>query len=86
MSDEGRDAEQDVFRRPAASVSVPPQLSSLGHMDTLASSAQQLARALLHEPLPRRWAHVQGVADLLRRLTGLDKDLSPHRGTAEVVT
>ena len=31
-------------------------------MDTLAPWAQQLARALLQEPLPRRWTHVQGVA------------------------
>ena len=50
------------FRRPARSVNVPPWLSSLGLMNTLAPSAQQLARALLQEPLPRRWTHVQGVA------------------------
>ena len=37
-------------------------------MSTLASSAQQLARALLQEPLPRRWAHVQGVAARARSL------------------
>jgi HD domain len=37
-------------------------------MNTLASSAQQLARALLQEPLPRRWAHVQGVAMRARSL------------------
>ena len=37
-------------------------------MDTLASWAQHLARALLQEPLPRRWAHVQGVAARARRL------------------
>jgi HD domain-containing protein len=30
-------------------------------MNTLASWAEPLARALLQEPLPRRWAHVQGV-------------------------
>ena len=36
----GRDAEQDVFRRPAASVNVPPQLPSLGRMNTLASWAR----------------------------------------------
>ena len=56
------DAEQDVFRRHATSVNVPRRLSSLGRMNTLASWAEQLARALLQEPLPRRWAHVQGVA------------------------
>ena len=31
-------------------------------MNTPASWAEQLAQALLQEPLPRRWAHVQGVA------------------------
>ena len=65
----GRDAEQDVFRRPAASVNVPSQLPSLGlSMNTLASWGEQLARVLLHEPLPRRWAHVQGVAARARSL------------------
>ena len=74
----GRDAEQDVFRRHATSVNVPPRLSSLGRMNTLAPWAQQLARALLQEPLPRRWAHVQGVAARARGLTpvlGADADL-----------
>ena len=74
----GPDAEQDVFRRHATSVNVPPQLSSLGRMNTLASWAQQLARALLQEPLPRRWAHVQGVAARARSLApvlGADADL-----------
>jgi hypothetical protein len=37
-------------------------------MNTLASWAQQLARALLEEALPRRWAHVQGVAAQARSL------------------
>ena len=31
-------------------------------MTALASRAGHLAQALLQEPLPRRWAHVQGVA------------------------
>jgi hypothetical protein len=47
-------------------------------MDTLASWAQQIARALLQEPLPRRWAHVQGVANRARSLApvlGADADL-----------
>jgi HD domain len=47
-------------------------------MDTLASWAEHLARALLQEPLPRRWAHVQGVANRVRSLTavlGADADL-----------
>src|SRR5256885_15638997 len=47
-------------------------------MNTLASWAQQLARTLLQEPLPRRWAHVQGVATRARSLApvlGPDADL-----------
>jgi hypothetical protein len=47
-------------------------------MDTLASWAQQIARTLLQEPLPRRWAHVQGVASRARSLAtvlGADADL-----------
>ena len=67
----GRDAEQDVFGRPATSVSVPPRLPSLGRMDTLASWAEHLVRALLQETLPRRWAHVQGVATRARSLAPL---------------
>jgi hypothetical protein len=74
----GRDAEQDVFRRHAASVSVSPRLSSLGRMNTMASWAEPLAQVLLQEPLPRRWAHVQGVAAQARGLAavlGADADL-----------
>jgi putative nucleotidyltransferase with HDIG domain len=74
----GPDSEQDVFRRHATSVNVPPWLSSLGHMNTLASWAGHLAQALLQEPLPRRWAHVQGVAARARGLApvlGADADL-----------
>ena len=47
-------------------------------MDTLASWAEHLARALLQEPLPRRWAHVQGVAARARSLApvlGADAEL-----------
>jgi len=47
-------------------------------MNTLASWGEQLARALLREPLPRRWAHVQGVAGRARGLApvlGADADL-----------
>ena len=47
-------------------------------MNMLAPWAQQLARALLQEPLARRWAHVQGVADRARSLApvlGADADL-----------
>jgi len=47
-------------------------------MNTLPSRAQQLARELLQEPLPRRWAHVQGVATRARGLApvlGADAEL-----------
>jgi hypothetical protein len=47
-------------------------------MDTLAPWAGQLARELLQESLPRRWAHVQGVAARARSLApvlGADADL-----------
>ena len=47
-------------------------------MTTLAPWAQQLARELLQEPLPRRWADVQGVAAPARSLApvlGPDTDL-----------
>jgi predicted hydrolase (HD superfamily) len=47
-------------------------------MNTMASWAEPLARALLQEPLPRRWAHVQGVAAQARGLAsglGADADL-----------
>ena len=75
----GRDAEQDVLLlRHATSVNVPPQLPSLGRMNTLASWAEPLARALLQEPLPRRWMHSRGVAARPRDLApvlGADADL-----------
>jgi HD domain len=76
----GRDAEQDVFRQPAAPVNVPPRLSSLGRMKTLASWGERLARELLREPLPRRWAHVQGVA---ARARGLAPVLGADTGLIE---
>jgi hypothetical protein len=59
-------------------VNVPPRLSSLGRMNALASWAEHLAQALLQESLPRRWAHVQGVAARARSLApvlGPDADL-----------
>jgi hypothetical protein len=65
----------DALPRPC---NVPPRLPSLTRMNTLPSWAQQLARELLHEPLPRRWAHVQGVAARARGLApvlGADADL-----------
>jgi putative nucleotidyltransferase with HDIG domain len=47
-------------------------------MNILACWAEPLARALLQEPLPRRWAHSQGVAARARDLApvlGADADL-----------
>ncbi len=47
-------------------------------MNELTSWAEHLARALLQELLPRRWAHVQGVAARARSLApvlGPDADL-----------
>jgi hypothetical protein len=47
-------------------------------VNTLAPWARHLARELLREPLPRRWAHVQGVAARARGLApvlGPDADL-----------
>ncbi len=74
----GRDAQQDVFKRHVTSVHVPFGVSSLARMNTLASWAEPLARALLQEAFPRRWAHVQGVAARARSLAavlGADADL-----------
>ena len=65
----------DALPRPC---NVPPRLPSLARMNTLPSWAQQLARELLQEPLPRRLVHVQGVADRARSLAavlGADADL-----------
>ncbi len=47
---------------------VPAQLSSLDFMQTIAAWAEGLARSLLAGALPRRWAHVQGVAARARSL------------------
>jgi hypothetical protein len=58
-------------------VNVPPRLSSLAAWPR-ASWAEPLARALHQQSLPRRWAHVQGVAARARSLApvlGADADL-----------
>jgi hypothetical protein len=64
---ESRDVS-DVSRRQSASVNVPPWRPSVDPMDTLSAWAQGLARTLLADSLPRRWAHVQGVAARARCL------------------
>ena len=58
----------DVFRRQAASVNVPPRLTSVDFMQIIAAWAEDLARTLLADALPRRWSHVQGVAARARTL------------------
>ena len=68
----------DVLRRQAASVHVPARLTSVDLMQPIAAWAQDLARTLLADSLPRRWAHVQGVAARARNLApalGADADL-----------
>ena len=47
---------------------VPARLTSVDFMQTIAAWAQDLARTLLADALPRRWAHVQGVAARARSL------------------
>ena len=57
---------------------VPARLTSVSFMQTIAAWAQDLARTFLAEALPRRWAHVQGVAARARALKpspGTDADL-----------
>src|SRR6266516_4956738 len=68
----------DVSRRQAASVNVPPGLTSVDSMQTIAAWAEGLARTLLADSLPRRWSHVQGVAARARTLKpplGADAEL-----------
>ena len=47
---------------------VSARLTSVDCMQTIAAWAQDLARTLLADALPRRWAHVQGVAARARSL------------------
>jgi hypothetical protein len=58
----------DVFRRHGTSVNVPGWLRSLELMRSVSAWAEDLARDLLEDTLPRRWAHVQGVAARARSL------------------
>jgi putative nucleotidyltransferase with HDIG domain len=66
------------LRRHAASVNVPRTRTSVMIMKNQALWAERLARKLLEDPLPRRWAHVRGVAAQARSLApmlGDDADL-----------
>ena len=59
-------------------MNVPPGLTSVDLMQTIAAWAEGLARSLLADSLPRRWSHVQGVAARARTLKlslGADADL-----------
>jgi hypothetical protein len=59
-------------------VNVPANLTSVDFMQITAAWAEGLARTLLADTLPRRWAHVQGVAARARTLKpslGADADL-----------
>jgi hypothetical protein len=59
-------------------VNVPALVTSVDPMQTIAAWAEGLARTLLADSLPRRWAHVQGVAARARTLKpslGPDADL-----------
>jgi HD domain len=63
-------------RRPSAQVNVPPARHSvtvMSHPD----QAEQVARQLLAEQLPRRWAHTQGAAAAARTLSAV---LGEHAG------
>ncbi len=59
---------------------VPARLTSVDFMKTLAAWAQDLARTLLADSLPRRWAHVQGVA---ARARSLAPAIGPDTGLLE---
>src|ERR1017187_9532981 len=68
---------QDVPRRFATSVNVRHYAPSVGSMN-IADWAEETARTILQTPLPRRWAHTQGVAAQARSLApilGRDADL-----------
>ncbi len=79
VCDEGESRDvSDVSRRQATSVNVPPELTSVDLMQTIAAWAEGLARPLLADSLPRRWSHVQGVAARARTLKpplGADAEL-----------
>ena len=59
---------------------VPARLTSVDFMKTLAAWAQDLARTLLADALPRSWAHVQGVA---ARARSLAPAIGPDAGLLE---
>lgn len=50
------------------SVHVRGRTPSVGRVERQADRAEEIARTLLEEPLPRRWAHTRGVAARARTL------------------
>jgi hypothetical protein len=61
-------------------VHVPARLTSVDFMQTFTAWAEDLARTLLASALPRRWAHVQGVA---ARARSLKPSAGPDAGLLE---
>ena len=64
----GRSSIGDVPRRHTASVYVRGTALSVGLVERQAGRAEEIAQTLLEKPLPRRWAHTQGVAARARTL------------------
>jgi hypothetical protein len=63
---------------PNESMNVPLHRPRVKHMNDMSTWASAIARELLEQPLPRRWAHTQGVARKARTLApilGDDADL-----------
>jgi putative nucleotidyltransferase with HDIG domain len=68
----------DVLRWQAMSVNVLAHVINVNPMPHMTPWAEELARTLLQDALPRRWAHVQGVAGRARSIAhklGPDADL-----------
>ncbi len=59
---------EDVPRWHTASVHVRGRTRRVGHVERQTDRAEEIARTLLEEPLPRRSAHTQGVATRARTL------------------
>jgi len=68
----------------AASVTVRHCPASVGSM-TDSNRAENIARSLLEEPLPRRWSHVQGVARTARTLAPVLADNADLLAAAAVL-
>jgi hypothetical protein len=58
----------DVWRRHVMPVNVLAPVNTVNPMPHMTPWAEDLARTLLEDALPRRWAHVQGVAARARSI------------------